>query len=169
MIIDLDPADTDFNKVTSTALLLKDALEGYGLSTFAMTTGSRGMHVVVPLDRSATFDEVRAFARRVAEGAMTGRKDELTIETSKSERRGRLLIDTYRNSYGQTGVAPYAVRAKDGAPVATPLSWKEVEEGEIGPTMFNIRNIFERLEKVKDPWKAIDETAGSVLNAMKRP
>ncbi len=162
MIIDLDPSGTDFGQVIDAAMLLREELERYGLAPFVMTTGSRGMHVVAPLDRTSSFDEVRAFARHLAVRAMRGREDLLTLETSKDHRRGRLLLDTFRNSYGQTGVAPYAVRAKDGAPVATPLTWREVEIGEVGPTTFNIRNIFKRLEESGDPWKDIDSQAGSV-------
>ena len=162
MIIDLDPSDRDFGKVIKAALLLRDELEGRGLPAFVMTTGSRGMHVVVPLDRTSTFDEVRAFARFVAGNVIKGREDILTMQQSKGERGGRLLLDTFRNSYGQTGVAPYAVRAKDGAPVATPLYWNEVEEGTVGPTTYNMGNIGERLERVGDPWRAIDDRPGAL-------
>ncbi len=169
MIIDLDPADTDFSKVMAAALLLRDELEGLNLSPFVMTTGSRGMHVVVPLDRSASFDEVRSFARQVAGTVMAGREDEYTLETSKADRGGRLLIDTFRNSYGQTGVAPYAIRARDGAPVATPLMWKEVERGLFGPHSFNIGNIFQRLKETGDPWKDIDAQGGSLPDATEWP
>lgn len=162
MIIDLDPSGPDFMQVIDAALLLREELERVGLAPFVMTTGSRGMHVVAPLDRSSSFEEVRAFARRLTARIMKGREDELTLETSKDQRRGRLLLDTFRNSYGQTGVAPYAVRAKDGAPVATPLSWREVEKGEVGPTTFNIRNIFNRLKESGDPWRDIDTRAAPV-------
>lgn len=166
MIIDLDPSGNDFSLVIEAALLLRDALKSHGLAPFPMTTGSRGMHIVSPLDRSATFDEVRGFAKRVAGEVIEGREDRLTLEMTKNERGGRLLLDTFRNSYGQTGVTPYAVRAKDGAPVATPLSWDEVEEGNISPTMYNIKNIFTRLEQSGDPWKKIDASSASVKQAM---
>jgi bifunctional non-homologous end joining protein LigD len=159
MIIDLDPSGPDLGPVIEGAQLLREELDRTGLVPFVMTTGSRGMHVVAPLDRSASFEEARAFARHIAARVMVGREDKLTMETSRERRGGRLLLDTYRNSYGQTGVAPYAVRAKDGAPVATPLNWKEVEEGEIGPTTFNIRNIFKRVKERGDPWRDIDAQA----------
>jgi bifunctional non-homologous end joining protein LigD len=168
MIIDLDPSDGDFSRVTEAAVLLRDALDSYDLPVFAMTTGSRGIHVVVPLDRSSSFDEVRAFARRVAADVMKGRESWLTLETSKSERGGRLLLDTFRNSYGQTGVAPYAVRAKDTAPVATPVTWKEVEGGRLGPNSYNINNISTRLKEVGDPWKSIDSRPGAISRAIAR-
>jgi bifunctional non-homologous end joining protein LigD len=160
LIMDLDPSGPGFETVIRSALLLRDELDGSGLTPFVMTTGSRGLHVVVPLDGLSTFEETRAFARHLAARIMKGRESELTLKTSKGERDGRLLLDTFRNSYGQTGVAPYAVRARDGAPVATPLSWKEVEKGAIGPTTFNIQNILKRVEENGDPWKGIASRAG---------
>lgn len=164
MILDMDPPGRDFSLVRSAALMARDILEDVGLKPFVMTTGSRGLHVTVPLDREADFDEVRAFAQEVAE-QMVRRDDRFTTERSKADREGRLLVDTFRNSYAQTGVAPYALRAKDGAPVATPLDWKEVEAEWLGPQSFTLANIFERLDSKADPWKEIDRHAGSVREA----
>ena len=120
MIFDLDPPGDDFEIVRSTALDFRKLLDEMGLASFVMTTGSRGVHVVVPLDREADFDEARAVARALAKKMQDRRPHELTTAQYKSKRKGRLFLDTARNSYGQTGVAPYAVREKEGAPVATP-------------------------------------------------
>ena len=101
-------------------------MEDIGLVTFVMTTGSRGLHVVAPLDRSEEFDSVRSFARSISEVLAGRHPEEMTVEQHKDRRGGSLFLDTVRNSYGQTSVAPYSVRAKDGAPVATPLHWEVV-------------------------------------------
>lgn len=153
LILDMDPGRRDFRVVKEAALLARELLDRAGLPSFVMTTGSRGLHVVVPLDRSAGFDEVRAFAQGVGE-EMVRRDDRFTTERSVEEREGRLLVDTFRNAYAQTGVAPYAVRAKDGAPVAAPLRWEELDDPALGPRSFTVRNILRRLED-GDPWKDI--------------
>jgi bifunctional non-homologous end joining protein LigD len=153
MIFDLDPPGDDFEIVRSTALDFRELLGEMGLASFVMTTGSRGVHVVVPLDREAGFDEARAVARALA-GKLEERKpDELTTAQYKSKRKGRLFLDTARNAYGQTGVAPYAVREKEGAPVATPLDWDELGDSGLGPRSYSIGNIFRRLGQREDPWK----------------
>lgn len=159
LILDMDPGKQGFGVVKEAALLARELLSDAGLTSFVMTTGSRGLHVVAPLDRSADFDRVRAFAQAIGE-EMVRRDGRLTTERSIEAREGRLLVDTFRNAYAQTGVAPYAVRAKDGAPVAAPLRWEEMEDPRLGPQSFNIRNIWSRLED--DPWKDIDRHAGAV-------
>lgn len=159
MIFDLDPTDSDFGKLRATARLLREMLEEAGLAAFLMTTGSRGLHVVAPLERSAEFDEVRAFARELAEAAAARRPKELTTEVRKEDRQGRMFVDYLRNSYAQTAVSPYSVRAKPGATVATPLLWEELDERGMTSGRFNTRNIFERLEKRGDAWKGMSAQA----------
>lgn len=114
LIFDLDPAGDDVAQVRIAALLLRDLLEQLRLPSAVMTTGSRGLHVLVPLDRSASFDDVRAFARGVAEHLAAGRPDTLTTEVRKEARKKRLYLDIQRNAYAQTAVAPFAVRARPG-------------------------------------------------------
>jgi hypothetical protein len=132
----------------------REALEAEGYPVFLMTTGSRGLHVVVPLDRSADFEAVRTYARFFAEKLAQEHPDKFTTELPKEKRKGRLFLDYLRNSYGATGVAPYGVRAKNGAPVATPIDWKELDEIDSSQA-YNIRNIFARMEKKGDVWKGI--------------
>ncbi|MGW5420923.1 non-homologous end-joining DNA ligase [Streptomyces sp. NPDC003943] len=129
LVLDLDPADgEDFATVRRAARRLRALLDELGLPSQVMTTGSRGLHVVVPLLRRDTFDEVRAFGRELA-GLLAARyPDELTTEVRRRARRGRLYLDVQRNGYGQTAVAPYAVRARPGAPVAAPLDWAELDD-----------------------------------------
>jgi bifunctional non-homologous end joining protein LigD len=158
LIFDLDPPDNDLETVRSAAKIIKTALEAEGYPVFLMTTGSRGLHVVVPLDRSADFEAVRAYARMFAERLTQKYPDRFTTELPKEKRKGRLFLDYLRNSYGATGVAPYGVRAKNGAPVATPIDWKELDDIDSSQA-YNIRNIFARMVKRGNAWKDIAERA----------
>ena len=166
LMFDLDPGDK-FEEARRIARKLRDFLDGLGLESFVMTTGSKGVHVVVPLDERSDFDTVRAFARDVAEVIASGDREHVTTEQRINKRQGRIYIDTLRNAYAQTAVAPYAVRAKPGAPVATPVEWREIERGKLLPTQFTIKNIFQRLRK-KDPWARFSRHAYSLKNARRR-
>jgi bifunctional non-homologous end joining protein LigD len=132
---------------------LREHLKDQGLTSFVKTTGSRGLHVLVPLNRRADFDEVRAFARHVAADLAQSDPERLTTEVRKSKRQGRIFIDTARNAYAQTAAPAYAVRPRDGAPVAAPLSWDELDSRRLKPDLYNIRNIFDRLKNIGDPWE----------------
>lgn len=168
MIFDLDPSSKDFNGVRQAALQLKDLLEGeLGLCTFVMTTGSRGLHVVVPLKRIHDFDQVHAFAKDVATLMVKRYPQDVTIEMRKAKRRGKVFVDYLRNSWAQTGIAPYSVRAQEGAPVATPLLWKEVSSTTLTPQKFTIKNMFKRLSSKGDLWKDIDAYACTLKDARK--
>lgn len=155
VIFDLDPSDgdNDFRKVVEGARLIRALLNKIGLKPFVMTTGSRGLHVVVALKRNEDYDYVRDFARQVADKLADLYPDLLTTELRKSERGGRLFLDTARNSFGQTGVMPYAPRAIEEAPVATPLEWDELDQADLGPQKYKIKNIFRRLSQKDDPFK----------------
>jgi len=163
LIFDLDPPDNDFETVRSAAKTIRELLEAEGYPVYVMVTGSRGLHVVVPLDRSADFDTVRAFARGFGEKLAARYPDRFTIELSKEKRRGRLFLDYLRNSYGATGVAPYGVRAKNGAPVAAPITWDELDEIKSSQE-YNIGNIMARMERRGDAWKGIANDAAHVKN-----
>jgi bifunctional non-homologous end joining protein LigD len=162
MIFDLDPSDGDFGLVCDVAKVLRERLAEQGLASFVKTTGSRGLHVLVPLNRRSNFDEVRAFARQVAEGLVRSDPDHLTTEVRKDKRKGRIFVDTARNAYAQTAAPAYAVRPRDGAPVAAPLQWNELDSKTLRPDLYNIRNIFDRLDKVGDPWKDLKRHAQSL-------
>lgn len=155
LIFDLDPPRGDFETVRFAAGRLRELLQERGLVPFVMTTGSKGLHVVVPLDRSADFDEVRAFVRELADELARREPKRLTTETRKDQRHGRVFLDYLRNAYGQTGVAPYTVRAKPGAPVATPLDWAELADPQLHSQSYTMRNIFHRLGHKADPWQDI--------------
>lgn len=162
MILDLDPPDDDFALVRFAARSLRTALEELDLAAFVMTTGARGLHVVVPLDRSADFDASRAFARRLAEVVAARAPERMTTEQRKNKRRGRLFLDTLRNAYGQTAVAPYAVRARAGAPVAAPLDWSELGDAKLEAGRYHVGNIFRRLARKEDPWRNIARHAAAL-------
>jgi bifunctional non-homologous end joining protein LigD len=169
LIFDLDPSSSDFEQVRNAAFALRDLLVELGLPVYIKTTGSRGVHVVCPLDRSAEFDKVRTFAEEVARHLAGIDPANLTVEQRKEKRQGRVFIDTLRNSYAQTAVAPYALRARPGAPVATPITWEELREPKLQPQSYNMKNIFARLAKVKDPWSGMwTDRAGSIDEPWKK-
>jgi bifunctional non-homologous end joining protein LigD len=168
LVIDLDPSDEDFAKVKRAARAARRLLEAVGLVPFLQLTGSRGLHVWVPLDRSATFDEVRAFASDLTERLVGHQSEELTTEQRKAKRGVRVFLDVGRNAYGQTAVAPYAVRARDEAPVATPLDWTELEDAGLDPRRFTIANLFRRLGQKSDPWGDIGRHTRDLCSARER-
>lgn len=168
LIFDLDPPDSEFEPVREAADLLRGLLTELDLVPFVMTTGSRGAHVVVPLDRTADFDTVRDFARDVAQVAVERKPERLTIEVRKKRRGKRLFIDYLRNAYGQNSVAPYAVRAKPGAPVATPIDWDELSARDLHSQTYTVKNIFRRLGQKDDPWRGYMRHARSLREARSR-
>lgn len=168
LIFDLDPSASGFELVRFAAGAFKEVVEEVGLEPFLMTTGSRGLHVTIPLDRSADFDTVRDFAQDLA--ALMARRypDRLTVEHLKMKRGKRLYLDVARNAYAQTAVTPFSVRARPGATVAVPLEWAELDDADLRSDKFTIQNIFERLEARGDPWADIDHYAPSLREARRR-
>jgi len=165
IVFDFDPPDDEdghFEAVRAGALALGDLLREHGLAPYAMTSGSRGIHVVAPLRRRHDSDTVRTVAGELAE-EVTGRlPDQLTTSWRKEGRGGRVLVDAARNTYAQTAVAPYAVRAKPGAPVAAPLAWEELSEPELSPRRWTLATVPERLASRGDPWKGIGAAAAAL-------
>jgi bifunctional non-homologous end joining protein LigD len=154
LVVDLDPPDSgEFDQARRCALWLRTLLEDeLGLTSYVKTTGGRGLHVHVPLDRREGFDEVRAFAREAAGVVAARHPDVLTVEQRKDKRGDRVYGDVMRDAYAQTVVAPYVVRGRPGALVATPLHWDEVEDTRLAPDWFSMRTIGRRLERTADPW-----------------
>jgi bifunctional non-homologous end joining protein LigD len=168
MVFDLDPSREDFAAVRRAARQVGELLEELGLACYAMTTGSRGVHVVVPLRRTHGVDEVRAFSRDVAGLLAARHREDLTVEARKAKRGDRILIDVARNGYAQTVVAPYAVRPKPGAPVATPIRWEELSDRRLTPQRYDLRSLFRRLDRVGDAWEGIGSDARSLRQARRR-
>ncbi len=171
LIFDLDPpGDTgsQFAQVVEAAQAVHEMLDTLGLISFVMTTGASGLHVVVPLNRRERFDTVRDFAQGVARRIAASQPKAFTTEQRKNKRAGRVYLDVQRNAYGQTGIAPYSVRAKPGAPIATPLVWDELGDAGLHSQRYRIDNIFRRLAQRDCPWADIDRDRQSVQAAAKR-
>lgn len=162
IIFDLDPPENaDFSLVIEAAKNIKNILDIRELNCYVMTTGSSGLHIIVPIKQELKFDEVRTKAKEIAKNVVENDSDKFTIEQRKSKRKGRVFIDYLRNTYGQTSITPYAIRAKKNAPIATPIEWKELNS-DITPTKYTIKNIFRRLGQKSDPWKNIYNNRNSI-------
>lgn len=168
LVFDLDPAGDDFGAVRAAARAAGGLLRELGLEPFAMTSGSRGIHVTVPLERRDGFDAVRAFARDVSRELARREPELLTVEHRKAKRGGRILVDVMRNGYAQHAVPPYAVRATPEASVAMPLAWDELSSSRLAPRRFTVRNAFRRLARTGDAWDGIDRHARRLDAARER-
>ncbi len=160
-VFDLDPSEEDPAVLRVATLAVRDILAELGLTSLVKTSGSKGFHVVVPLDGNADFEQVVAFAHAVA-GLLVERDPEhLTLEFLKADRGTRIYMDIGRNTPGATVAAPYAVRPKPGAPVSAPCTWDDVESGNVHPQSFTLRTMAARLTTVGDLWA---EMPGQSLN-----
>lgn len=170
LVFDLDPADSDhFEDVRRCALDLRSLLEDdLGLAAYLKTTGGKGLHVHVPLRPEDDFDAVRDFARQVAQILVRENPRRLTIEQRIEQRGGKTYLDVMRNGYAQMAVAPYSVRARGGAPVATPLHWEEAEDSGLRPGWFTIGTLAERLEAVADPWAGMSRRRRGLAGARRK-
>jgi len=168
LIFDLDPSSSGAAEIRRAARVMASVLRELELDAWVMTTGSRGYHLTVPLKRRADFDTVRAFARDVAQLATRREPRVFTTEQRKAKREGRILIDVMRNAYGQSAVAPYAVRARRGAPVATPLHFDELSERATRADRWTIRSIPQRLARGGDPWVQLERRAQTLATARRR-
>ncbi|MFO8027653.1 MAG: non-homologous end-joining DNA ligase [Opitutales bacterium] len=152
VIFDLDPSDDAFEKVRDLALGFGEMLESIELSSFLKTTGSRGLHIHIPLQAEAPFAEVKSHAKFLSEKLVERFPKLATLETRKNKRGDKVFVDYLRNEFGQTAIAPFSLRARESAPVATPLRWDELSAQKLSPQEYNIKNIFRRLSKIKNPW-----------------
>jgi len=166
MVFDLDPSGDDLDAVRRATRLTGESLEELGLPAFVKTTGSHGYHVVVPLRRADDFDTVRSFARDVARLLQSREPDLFTVEQRKEKRDGRVYVDVMRNAYGQTAVPPYALRARDGAPVSTPIEWAELAK--VAPDTYTITSVRRRLAQRPDPWQDMARQAQGLGDARRR-
>jgi bifunctional non-homologous end joining protein LigD len=167
-VFDLDPSTDDLNAVRRAALELRDLLAELGLPSWVKTSGSKGFHIVVPLDGKTTMPVAARFADAV--GALFVRRDpdRLTREFSKADRAGRIYVDTGRNGYSATFAAAYTVRARRGAPVSAPCAWAEIERGEVDPGTFTLRNMPQRVATVGDLWAGLGRRGRSLTRPMAR-
>jgi bifunctional non-homologous end joining protein LigD len=171
LIFDLDPPDAGrFGDVRTVALRLRQLLEDeVGLATFVKTTGGKGLHVHVPLNASADFDTAREFAHGVAALLAARNPGLATVEQRRDKRNGLLYLDVMRNAYAQLAVVPYSVRARPGAPVATPLRWDELDDGKLRPGQFTIKTVPDRISKLSggDPWAGLGRRRPGLARAQR--
>jgi bifunctional non-homologous end joining protein LigD len=167
-VFDLDPSGDDPAAVRAAAIDLRDLLEELTLPSWIKTTGSKGFHIVVPLDGKTPIGSVARFANAVGALFVSLAPDRLTQEFSKKDRTGRIYVDTGRNGYHATFAAAYTVRAKRGAPVSAPCTWEEIERGEVDPGTFTLRNMPERIEKVGDLWADLRRRGRSLKRATEK-
>lgn len=166
-VFDLDPSEGEEEDVLRAAsLAVRDVLAELGLPSWVKTSGSKGFHIVVPLDGKSDFDEVAGFANAVATILIKRDPANLTQEFSKADRGGRIFVDTGRNGYSATFAAAYAVRARPGAPVSAPCTWEELEQGKVGPQTFSLRTMAARVADVSDLWQDMRSQAASLAGPM---
>jgi bifunctional non-homologous end joining protein LigD len=163
LVVDLDPSTTDFAAVRRAAQVVGDGFRAAGLEPFAMVTGSRGIHVVTPLKRTRSTEDVYAWIRAFAAELAAAHDAELTTEFHKDRRDDRIYLDVARNGVAQTVVPPYAPRPRPHAPVATPLRWEELDDAALRPDAWTLRTIRDRLAALGgDPWKDINNAAAAL-------
>ncbi|WP_405564622.1 non-homologous end-joining DNA ligase [Streptomyces sp. NBC_01180] len=156
LVFDLDPPGHDFEAVRHAARLTKELLDELKLPAMLMTTGSKGLHVTVPLDGRTGFDDCRAFAKDAAEVLAARDPGRLTTAVRKDARGDRLYLDVQRNAYAQTAVAPWSVRAREGAPVAVPLTWDHLEDPGLTARSWSLRDVDAIVELAEsEPWSGL--------------
>lgn len=168
MIFDLDPSTDDFGLVVRTAIELRELLSELKLFSVVKTSGSKGLHVTVPLDGSASFEETGRFARTVAQHMAGSHPDRLTIEQRKDDRGDRLFLDWMRNSRTATVVAPFTVRARPGAPVAMPVDWDDLRKKSFSSQRYRMKEAIRLVEEGWSPWKGWRRRARSLDEPGKR-
>ncbi len=167
-VFDFDPSEDEPDVLRAAVLQLRELLTELGLPSWVKTSGSKGFHIVVPLDAKLETGQVAGFAHSV--GALLVKRDPKTFtqEFHKADRGGRILVDTGRNGYSATFAAAYAVRAKPGAPVSAPCTWEEVESGGVGPRSFSVRTMAARLDAIGDVWADMRRSKRSLARPIQR-
>jgi bifunctional non-homologous end joining protein LigD len=156
LIVDFDPSPGGrFADVRAAAREAGRRLRDLGLETYAMVTGSRGVHVLCPLTRGPSFTDVHGFARALAERMVEDSPGKLTLEWKKADRGRRIYVDVNRIAYAQHAVAPYGVRARPTAPTAMPIHWAELDDPRLKPDRWTVKTAASRLDDEGDPWKGM--------------
>ncbi|WP_370642351.1 DNA ligase D [Afifella sp. H1R] len=166
IVFDLDPDEgLDFGDVKSASFDLRDRLADLGLQSFPMLSGGKGVHVIVPLTRRAEWPEVKAFARGFAMRLAEEAPEKYVATMSKAKRKGRIFLDYLRNERGSTAIAPFSTRSRDGAPVATPVSWDELSSVKAA-NAYTVENLPKRLKALRgDPWDEYQSVRQSITKA----
>jgi len=162
LIFDLDPPRSGgFSEVKFAAYKLRDLFQEMGFKPYVMTTGSKGLHVAVPIKPEYEFDIVRQYVREMVSELAKKYPDRFTLEPRKNKREGRVFLDYLRHAFGQTSVAPYSLRPIEGGPIAAPLDWEELPYIE-NSQKYHMKNIFKRLSQKKDHWKEFKHNCKSL-------
>ncbi|HVT63375.1 MAG TPA: non-homologous end-joining DNA ligase, partial [Legionellaceae bacterium] len=154
LIFDIDPAPRiRWRTIVNTAFELKQYLEQYGVMSFVKSTGGKGLHVVVPIQPMHHWHEISIFCKQIVDAIAARMPNKYVTTMSKEKRKGKIFLDYLRNQRGATAIAPFSLRARIHAPVATPLDWQELQQAS-SPLIFTIFTIHERLKQLKkDPWE----------------
>jgi bifunctional non-homologous end joining protein LigD len=167
VLFDLDPTpEVPWSQTVEVALIVKQLLDALELQSFPKTSGGKGFHILVPIERRATFEDTRAFAEAVAGAVARTHPTLATTEWSKARRRG-VLIDSNQNGEGKTIASAYSVRPKPGAPVSTPLRWDEVNE-KLNPAIYTMDVVLERVAQFGDLYEGVLTTRQSLAKALAR-
>jgi bifunctional non-homologous end joining protein LigD len=167
-VFDLDPSNDDPQTVRAAAIGVRDLLAELGLPSWVKASGSKGFHIVVPLDGKSNVDQVARFANGVGALSVKLAPDHLTQEFSKADRKGRIYVDTGRNGYSATFAAAYTVRARRGAPVSAPCTWEEIESGAVAPATFTLRTMPDRVAQIGDVWAEMRRRGRSLKRPMEK-
>lgn len=167
LVIDLDPDESlGFDEVRAAAFEVRAILQSAGLAAFALLTGGKGIHVIVPLNRRRTWADIKSAARGLARQMAEAKPDIYVSEMSKKKRTGKIFIDWLRNERGATAIYPYSLRARPGAPIATPVSWRELP-GIKSANAYTLNNIRQRMAHLKvDPWEGYAETRQAISSSV---
>ncbi len=152
--------------MTDAAFEVRGQLEGLGLQSFVKTTGGKGLHLVVPIERRTGWDESKEFCHQVAVALTRMRPARYVAVAGKGKRHGKIFVDYLRNGFGASAIAPYSTRSREGAPVAAPITWEELEAGTVRPGDFTVTSMPRRIASLgRDPWRGYFE----VKQSIKRP
>ncbi len=168
VLIDLDPEECPYERIVEAALLVKKQLDALGMAGYPKTTGGGGMHIYIPIEPVYSYDDSRNFAELLARLAVAERPDLFTTPRPVARReKGKVYFDYLQNGRGKTIASPYSLRAFPGAPVSTPLAWREVKPG-LQPGDFTMRNAPARFERVKDLFAGVLEKPQRLEKALER-
>jgi bifunctional non-homologous end joining protein LigD len=167
LIFDFDPGPgVQWKRVVEAARQTRDRLGELGLESFLRTSGGKGLHVVAPLARRSSWEQLKAFAHAFADDMVRRAPDRYIANMSKAKRKGKIFVDYLRNQRGATAVASYSTRARAGAPVAAPLTWGELT-ARLKPNQYTVANMPRRLAKLKaDPWEGFFAVKQSITRQM---
>ena len=165
--LDLDPKDAPFDRVIEVAIATKELCDAIGLPAFVKTTGSSGLHVLIPMGRLVTHEQCKQFAELLARAIVNQQPGIATIERVISKRAGRVYVDFGQNGHGKLLVSPLCVRPLPGAPVSMPIEWSEVKKG-LTPTQFTIQNAIRRLREHGDPLRPVLDLKPDLMHALSK-